>query len=76
MPALSGGREGGLTCVVVFARLPARAAAALMREGARFYPWDASRPETPLYRFVCSFATAAHEIETFAIRLKSSLAHP
>lgn len=60
----------------VFARLPARAAAALMREGARFYPWDASRPETPLYRFVCSFATAAHEIETFAIRLKSSLAHP
>ena len=56
----------------VFVRLPRSLAAALSKAGARFYPWDDSEPERPLYRFVCSFATTAEEVESLQIRLKSA----
>ena len=42
----------------------------LSQAGAAFYPWEDEADETPMYRFVCSFATTAGEIETFKDCLK------
>lgn len=53
----------------VFVRLPRLAADGLRKDGARFYPWGAETGETPLYRFVCSFATREAEITVLRDRL-------
>lgn len=54
----------------VFVRLPQALAGRLKAAGAYFYPWEDEASQTPLYRFVCSFATAAGEIETLKNLLK------
>lgn len=56
----------------VFLELPVRLAAALKADGALFYPWTPEAGETALYRFVCSFATKAAEVEMLTNRLKSA----
>jgi threonine aldolase len=54
----------------VFVRLPRALGAALQAAGAAFYPWEDAAGETPLYRFVCSFATTPDELEALSNRLK------
>jgi threonine aldolase len=57
----------------IFARLPRSVADELRKDGARFYPWGPETGDTPLYRFVCSFATREHEISAFRDRLHFQL---
>ncbi|BCW87971.1 Low specificity L-threonine aldolase [Alphaproteobacteria bacterium SO-S41] len=54
----------------VFVRLPKALGDRLSAAGAAFYPWEDEAGETPMYRFVCSFATTAGEVETFKDCLK------
>lgn len=54
----------------VFAEMPLALAAKLRADGAAFYPWGPEEGERALYRFVCSFATGAGEIEAFTNRFK------
>jgi threonine aldolase len=53
----------------VFAHLPRDVAAKLKQDSFGFYPWGPEDGETPLYRFVCSFATRESDIAGFRDRL-------
>lgn len=57
----------------VFVEMPVALAAGLRADGVGFHPWGTEDGERALYRFVCSFATKAVDIDAFVNRFKFHL---